>query len=100
MIRRENNDDAGGFRGGEIKMGTGDRIYAAKDLGVFIGPTSVINEAIDGMADFVLGVTGRDVGRAGDFFDKFAGAILEHLGGAIENLAAKISRFFCPAVEC
>ena len=100
MIRSENDDNASRFRGREIEMGTCDGIYAAEDLGIFVGPAGVIDEAIDGMADFVLGIGGRDVGRAGDFFDKFAGAVLEHFCGAIEDLAAKISGFFCPAVEC
>jgi len=99
LIRSENDDDASGFGSREIEMGTGDRIYAAKDLGIFIGPTGVIDKAIDAVADFILGVAGRDFGGADDFFDEFAGAILEHFGCAIENLAAKISGFFRPTVE-
>ena len=39
------------------------------------------------------------MGRTQDFFDKFVGAVLQHFGSAIENLAAKISSSFRPAIE-
>src|ERR1051325_6187676 len=42
-VRSDDNDDACRFRDREIEMGTGNWIYAAKDLRVFIGPAGIIH---------------------------------------------------------
>src|ERR1043166_1172731 len=47
LIRTKHNHHAGRLGKSEIEMGSGDRINGAKYLGELVGPTGVMDEAID-----------------------------------------------------
>src|SRR6185437_11060675 len=85
FIGREHGDDAGRFRGGEIEVRTGYRVYAAEDLRELVRPAGEMDQAVDGCGDFGFRFGGGGAGGTRDFIDGFEGAILEHFGGAIKD---------------
>src|SRR5215831_7527240 len=73
-----------------------NRVHAAEHLRIFVAPTGEMHEAIDGTGDFATSFGGGAAGGTRDFGDEFGGAVLEHFGGAIEDLTAIVGGGFAP----
>ena len=78
-------------------MRRGNRIHGTEDLRIFVGPSRVVYEAVDGRVHFRCGIFGSG---AREFCGEFGVAGLQHFCGAVEDLAAEVGARFCPAGLC
>src|SRR5436190_3202101 len=96
FIGRQRDDHASRFGDRKIEMRRRDRIYRSENLRKLVGPTGVMNQAINRGRDFAARPR-RRAANAGELAFQLASAPFQHFSRAIQNLAAQIRTAFRPA---
>ena len=99
FARGQDGHDARGLQEAEVEVGGRDGVDGREDLLVLVAPTRVMQHAVDAGGDLFAG---RIVAQALllQLGDELHAAALQHLGDAVEDLAAVEVGLGAPAVLC
>src|SRR5439155_15748207 len=89
--RRHDAHDTGRFRGGQVEVRPGDRVGVAVHLGELVRPAGVPDPAVDRRVDLLCVAT--------QLRDELVAPAFEHLGDAVQDLAAVVCGRAGPAGE-
>lgn len=95
LVGRQQPDHPHGLSHGEVEVRRGHRVDAAEQLLIFVAPTRIVHDAVDGGRHFLRGCGGLGATQ-GQGVDELGAARLEHLRQAIKDLPAVIARAACP----
>ena len=92
------DDDAGRLEHAEVEVAAGDRVHAAEDLLIFVGPAGVVERARSMLSvDFVRALAEAATPLVTSSSTNCCAAAFEHLGDAIEDLPAVVRGLAGPA---
>ena len=99
LVGRHEGDDADrlGHAEGEVRLR--DLVDAAQHAGQLVGPARVVHGGLDAGGQLGAGGLGRHARGGGDDARQLVGAGLQHLGQAVEDLAAVVRGAAAPRPE-